>query len=107
VNNICKGDLIEIAPVVAFLKSSLERLDKTRLYEYYFLWGEKMDVPALVLGYGSLFNHSDDPNADFILDIESETVHFIALDDITAGREITTNYRAGRPDQPLWFEVKS
>ena len=96
-----------IAPVVAFSKISLECLDKTKIYEYYFLWGEKLDVPALVLGYGSLFNHSDDPNAEFSLDIESENMHFSALKDISTGTEITTNYRAGRPDQPLWFDVKS
>ena len=107
VNDLHRGDLIEIAPVISFSKTSIECLDKTKIYEYYFLWGEKMDIPAIVLGYGSLFNHSDTPNAEFNLDLDSDNIHFLALEDITAGREITTNYRAGRPDQPLWFEVKS
>lgn len=106
VNDISKGDLIEIAPVITFSKSSLDCLDKTRLYEYYFLWGEDMEAPALVLGYGSLFNHSDNPNAEFSLDVPSKNIHFIALRDIISGIEITTDYRAGRPDQPLWFDVK-
>jgi len=105
INNIGKGDLIEIAPVVVLDKRSLECLDRTKLYEYYFLWGEKMDAPALVLGYGSLYNHSENPNVEFSLDVEAGNIHFIALYDILAGTEITTNYHAGRPDQSLWFDV--
>jgi uncharacterized protein len=107
VNNLYRGDLIEIAPVIVFAKASLECIDKTKIYEYYFLWGEKLDIPAVVLGYGSLFNHSDEPNAEFSLDIASENMQFTALDDISSGTEITINYLAGRPDLSLWFEVKS
>ncbi|RLD21184.1 MAG: SET domain-containing protein [Bacteroidetes bacterium] len=107
VNDLHQGDLIEIAPVISFAKSSIACLDKTKVYEYYFLWGEKMDQPAIALGYGSLFNHNDDPNADFSVDLESESIHFFALKDIAAGTEITTNYRSGRPDQTLWFDVTS
>ena len=66
-----------------------------------------MNLPAIALGYGSLFNHSDTPNAEFNLDLDAENIHFLATEDIAAGIEITTNYRAGRPDQPLWFDVKS
>ena len=106
-NDLYSGDLIEIAPVVTFSKLSLECLDETKIYEYYFLWGEKLDIPAIVLGYGSLFNHSDDPNCEFLMDLQSENMHFIAIKNISWGTEITTNYRAGRPDHPLWFEVKT
>jgi len=107
VNQIFKGDIIEIAPVVPFSKDSIECLDKTKFYEYYFLWGEKLDVPALVLGYGSLFNHSNDPNAEFEPDFDSENMHFLALKDIAPGIEITTDYRAGKPELALWFDINT
>ena len=104
-NDIHEGDIIEIAPVVVLAKEDIECLDRTKLYEYYFLWGEKLDIPALVMGYGSLFNHSDDPNAEFEFDLDSDNMHFLAIRDISAGIEITTDYRAGKPEQALWFTV--
>lgn len=88
-------------------KAQLKELDKTILYEYYFLLGDKMDIPIIVFGYGSLYNHSDTPNAEFQLDLDSKIVHFVAVKDISSGTEITINYRDGNPDEPLWFEERS
>ena len=85
-------------------KAQLKELDKTILFEYYFLLGEKMNIPIIVFGYGSLYNHSDSPNAEFQLDLKSKTVHFVAVKGIPAGNEITINYRDGNPDEPLWFD---
>lgn len=102
--DISQGDLIEICPVIIIPKAQLPIIHKTCLHDYYFLWGENMEDCAIALGFGSLYNHTVHPNADFILDTESRTIDIVALTDIPAGTEITINYH-GEPgdDNPLWF----
>lgn len=74
----------------------------TALHDYYFQWGG--DRAAIALGLGSLYNHSERNNARFTLDYEFGQIRFLAVRDIEAGEEITTNYRAGDPKMKLWFE---
>jgi SET domain-containing protein len=102
---IPEGSLIEVCPVIVIPKSQLPVIHKTVLHDYYFLWGEEMDACAIALGFGSLYNHAVDPNANFILDMENQTIDIVALRDITAGEEITLNYH-GEPgiQDALWFD---
>lgn len=74
----------------------------THLHDYYFQWDG--DRAAIALGLGSLYNHSERNNARFTLDYEFGQIRFLAVRDIAAGEEITTNYRAGEPEMDLWFE---
>ena len=106
-HDISKGDLIEICPMLILKKSELKTIHKTSLHDYYFLWGEARDTPALALGNGSIYNHETNPNADFILDFEDESIEIIALKNIEAGMEITINYHgeAGNEEE-LWFKEK-
>jgi SET domain-containing protein len=61
--DIKAGELIEVSPVIIIQKEDWENyLKKTILYNYCFYWREDL---ALALGYGSLFNHSYDPNAKY------------------------------------------
>lgn len=101
-----EGDLIEICPVITIPKSQLPVIHKTVLHDYYFLWGEQLDECAIALGLGSLYNHKQFPNANFILDLEHKTIDIVAIRDISAGEEITINYH-GEPgsEDPLWFEA--
>lgn len=100
------GDLIEICPIIPIPKYQLPIIHKTVLHDYYFLWGEELDQCAIALGLGSLYNHKINPNANFILDIEHNTIDIIAIKDIAAGQEITLNYH-GDPgiEDGLWFDV--
>jgi uncharacterized protein len=61
---------------------------------------------AVVLGYGSLYNHSYKPNA-YYRDRRNRVKEFIALRDIAAGEEITINYN-GSPHDPsdVGFEAR-
>ena len=103
-NDIASGDLIEICPVIVIPKSELPVIHKTCLHDYYFLWGEDMEQCAIALGFGSLYNHAVHPNADFILDIDANTIDIVAIADIPAGSEITLNYHGeSGDDSPLWF----
>ena len=61
---------------------------------------------ALALGYGSLYNHSYQPNARYD-DQPAGAMTFTALRDIRAGEEITINYNNLGPSaaHPVKFEV--
>jgi SET domain-containing protein len=70
---------------------------------YCFPWGEGR--LALALGYGSLYNHSDRPNARYH-DEGGRTNVFTAIRDIGPGEEITVNYNGDPGDEtPVGFEV--
>lgn len=99
------GSIIEICPVIVLNGDDMTKIHQTRLHDYYFLWGE--NACAIALGYGSLYNHSSDSNADYYMDFERETIDVICIRDIGAGEEITVNYVDGGDQRSaLWFEEK-
>ncbi len=99
-----EGDLIEVCPVLVLPPSDREAIDATRLYHYYFLWGEKEDHYAFALGYGSLYNHAELPNARYAADYDQGTLSFYTIRPLPAGEEITVNYlgKSGLK-RKLWF----
>ncbi|HKK73679.1 MAG TPA: SET domain-containing protein [Saprospiraceae bacterium] len=103
---ISKGTLIETCPVISMPKQARSKLDQTMLHDYYFIWGEADQRCALVLGYGSLYNHDYQPNAEYEPDYQHDLLSFYARQDIKAGEEITVNY-SGDPagDMNLWFKT--
>jgi SET domain-containing protein len=69
-----------------------------------FSLGDKLDDCAIALGYGSMYNHELNPNANFILDLENMTIDIEAIQDIAAGEEITLNYHGEPGDESeVWF----
>lgn len=63
-----------------------------------------MEDCAIALGFGSLYNHEVHPNANFILDLENNTIDIVAIQNISAGSEITINYHGEPGDEgDLWF----
>ncbi len=102
--DITSGDTIEVCPVIIIPKLQLPIIHKTILHDYYFLWGEHMEDCAIALGFGSLYNHEVHPNANFILDLENNTIDIVAIQNISAGSEITINYHGEPGDEgDLWF----
>ncbi len=98
-------DLIELCPVIITKSEELAIIHKTSLHDYYFLWGKEQNQAGIALGYGSIYNHSDTPNAEFRCDYEQKTIDFYAISDISIGEEITIDYHAGLKDGKLWFDV--
>lgn len=98
---IREGAVIERVPVLVVPYGDDDA--DSSLTPYYFTWGE--GTVALALGYGSLYNHSYQPNARYD-DVGRQTKVFTALRDIEPGEEITVNYN-GDPDDrtPVAFEV--
>ena len=100
---IHKGELIEKVPMLVLSVDEYhDGIGKTSLANYCFAWGQ--GTVALALGYGSLYNHSYTPNADY--EHGDKVLVYRALCDIEAGEEITVNYN-GRPSDrsPVGFEV--
>jgi SET domain-containing protein len=73
---------------------------------YVFDWiGGKQKSVALALGCGSIYNHSETPNARYVSD-PPDVMEFVALRDIEAGEEIFINYQGeDATPHPLGFDV--
>lgn len=103
--DIAKGELIHVAPVLTYPNEQDEFIERTTLADYVFNYGANHS--AVLLGYGSLFNHSYTPNASYELDFDNLSVEFYAYTDIKAGDEILINYNGDEDcDDPLWFNEK-
>jgi SET domain-containing protein len=98
-----KDEIIELCPIV-LLKGEGIKLRKSELYNYYFLWDKQPDA-AIALGFGSIYNHSYNPNATYKKHLKDEIVEFIAIKKIKKDEEITINYNYGDPDNKgtLWI----
>ena len=101
---IPEGSSIESCPVIELSAADKEVIHQTHLHDYYFLWGEEGGC-ALALGYGSMYNHASNPNANYEMDNEHKTIDVFAIRDIQAGEEITISYTDGEEeDTVLWFD---
>jgi SET domain-containing protein len=102
------NETIEICPVIVLSEVDARRLDSTGLYDYYFGWGKDGKGAAIVLGHGSLYNHSFSPNAVYHKNEVDRTMSFAAVKAIASGEEIVIRYNtgAGGESQQMWFEVK-
>ena len=82
------------------------QIETTVVHDYTFEWGEDGRHAAVILGIGSLINHSYTPNTVFVRQYSECEIDFVALRDIVAGEEVTTNYNGDPGDlTPLWFDV--
>lgn len=100
------GETIEFAPVLIMRAEDREHLKRTHIYNYFFQWGAQGQT-ALALGYGSIYNHSETPNAKHVREFEKMGIRFVALRPILTGEEIFVNYLGnyhGRArNKDLWF----
>ncbi len=102
-----KGEPIELCPVLVLSNEDTELIIRSKLYHYYFVWGDDSSRSGLAPGFGSLYNHSYQANARYQVDYEAETLEIFAYRDIEAGEEIFINYN-GEPNdpEPVWFDKK-
>lgn len=88
--SISKGELIERVPIVVFSVQDIQgSVRRSKLTDYVFNWDA--DSIVISLGYGSLYNHSFRPNAQFHFEGRFTQV-FSAIRDIDVDEEITINY---------------
>ncbi len=89
------GELVETSPVV--LCGSKRATIPMALRRYLFDWGSLAQVEqscAMVLGYGSMYNHANPASLRFEAGRQDLTLHFLAVRDIAAHEELTINYNA-------------
>lgn len=100
--DINKGQLFHVAPVIPYPNIEHVLIEETVLSDYVYEYGKNHS--AVVLGYGMLFNHSYEPNATYDIDFTTHTFKYYAYKDIKAGEEILINYNGDVDDKdPLWF----
>jgi SET domain-containing protein len=85
---IAAGETIEKCPVIELSQEGADWILAD--YVVYLAGGKGF---ALMLGYGSLYNHSTDPSAEYVI-LDSDAYEFTALRDIQPGEEITISYGA-------------
>ena len=103
--NIMEGEIIEECPILLIPIKEEKLLDQTHLYNYYYEWDKNYNV--ILLGFGSIYNHSYNANSEFNEDYKNETMILTAIKDIKEGEEITVNYNGDfNNKEKVWFEKK-
>lgn len=101
------GTLIEVSPVLVLSNSDTGIVDKTKLHNYIFLWGVKETRSCIALGFCSIYNHAYEPNCEYEMDFDAETMAIKTRRDIRKGEELSINYNGDVEDKSeVWFDVK-
>ncbi|KAK6417374.1 hypothetical protein LTR95_017344 [Oleoguttula sp. CCFEE 5521] len=118
-----RGTHLETSPVLVLPLFEVTRhTSKTLLNHYTYNWPLPSSPPqessadavsscvaktqvtqAIILGLGSLFNHSSDPNVVWTRDLERECVTYRTLKDIAAEAELCISY--GGPGRLTFVDV--
>jgi SET domain-containing protein len=114
--NIDKGTVIEISPVIVMSNEERKLLDQTLLHDYIFEWGEEKDKCCIGLGYISVYNHSYRASCEYEMparmthsggDFENSLMRVKTTRFIKAGEELFINYNGPWNDEKkLWFDAK-
>jgi SET domain-containing protein len=107
--DIKRGETIEQCPVIEIPEHDASNINNSILVTYIYYLGENKDRMLLSLGFGSIYNHSDQPNAEYKEEHKNMAIDFIALNTIKKDEEITVNYNQGyqKDKSPLWFTVST
>lgn len=105
--NIKKNEIIEHVPYLEIdFKAICSPVDYI-LLSYVFFFKKGGNKAALALGLGSLYNHSRNSCAKYIINQKDKTIAFTATEDIKKDEEITINYSGNNnksKSKLLWFE---
>lgn len=99
-----KGELVEKSPVQPFSLADKKKILKTSLKNYY-IESDDGKFNCIMFGYGSIFNHSSDPNAKVDFDKAKKNVIFKTIKNIKKGEEITFNYNGDSKKNLLSFKA--
>ena len=90
--DIIEGEVFEECPILTL---PIEKGEITSLlidYRFNYPQGNEWQEQVLALGYGSLYNHSENANAYWVSDLENRTFKFISNREIKKGEEIFVWY---------------
>ena len=106
-----KGEIIEEAPIFLIEEdfSSLPEAFKNRVFNWRYMT-KTSAKHAIALGYGSMYNHCDDPNVVYKADHENNLLILIANRAIAPYEHLTVNYDQepdiSMPDEVTWFDKR-
>jgi uncharacterized protein len=91
--------------VIPIPEHDMAGLSESILVTYFYFFGKKKERMVVALGFGSIYNHTDTPNATYKGQEKDQTIEYYALRDIKEDEEITVNYVQGKKKKkfPLWF----
>ena len=90
--DISKGEIIEECPVIKLNNTKFEELPKG-IQEYAFSWKFGISqIPSIVMGYGGVYNHSDNNNLEYYSDNAKNVMVYKSNRDINKGEELFVNY---------------
>ena len=108
---IKKGTIIDKAHVIPIPNKDWEKIGKTVLYNYCYIWEDPATLPefknAISLSISQFINHSFTPNVRYLYNYENKSIEFEALRDIGRDCETLVNYNGLVEDKsPVWFDVE-
>lgn len=88
-----KGEIIEICPII-FVGREAKAIDRLKdfIFEIEVPKDGKPGMYGLVLGYGSIYKHSDEANVEYAYNRANRQMYFKAARIIQAHEELTINY---------------
>lgn len=101
-----KNQIIERCPVLKLKPKERKHCEKSVLKYYMYPW-RSLNDGAVVLGYGSIYNHSYSPNAKWVRDYTKDDMVYMAVQDIEKGEEILVDYNGPYEKEDIdWFDVE-
>lgn len=102
---IKKGEIIERCPVIPLSPEETAMTTEGTLITYLYYFGPKKERALVALGFGSIYNHTEAPNALYSENEKEQVIEFIATRNIQTDEEITVNYNQNTLSDltPLWF----
>lgn len=105
---IAAGEEIEICPVIVVPADHFNEINATALADYCFYFNKEENTLSLTMGFGSMYNHQEYPNAVYYLSRDNRQMIFSAHEDIPAHTEIYINYGGGPgEDYSKWFKDRN
>ena len=104
--DIEKGTVIEVSPVIVMSREERKLLDQTLLHDYIFEWGEKKNQCCMALGYIAVYNHSYKSNCEYEMNYPEQLISIKTMRHIRAGEELFINYNGDwNSAKKVWFET--
>lgn len=90
--DIKRGRVIETCPCIVWDRQDENQIQSTLLRFYVFEGIMFTGASVLALGFGSLYNHSKEPNARYKYDSKRRVMVIRATKNIKSGEQILINY---------------
>lgn len=97
-----KGEIVEICPIIFV---GVEAKALPNLKNYIFEIEKDKNKYGVVLGYGSLYKHSENPNIEYAYNRTNRQMYFSAARQIQAQEELSINYGKDFWDEQATFNT--